>query len=815
MEERRPRERELVLSPNEYAYVLDTTKGHINCYVGPNKTSLAQTDELVVFNPLTKRFDRVSEMSAAVQLFATAPAGWYLVLKNPAPDNHQPSPGVAAGSPDLRVGRKVIVQGPVSFALWPGQLAKVVAGHRLRSNQYLVVRCYDAEAAQQAAPDDAWMQGEKRIIKGTETSFYVPSTGLEVVPEGKRYVRDAVSLQRLEYCVLVAEDGRKRYVRGEAVVFPEPSQRFVSHGDASGVRRRSADPRVFKAIELNETTGIYVKVIAPYAGTDDETGEERSFVEGEELFVTGKNRLYFPREEHAIIRYGDDELHHAVAIPEGEGRYLLQRQTGSVSLVQGPRMLLPDPRREVIVRRVLTDRECLLMFPGNAEVLRLNRALREGRSTVAPRPRASETPEAVVGDEQAGAGGDQLLRKGYKQPRTLTLDTRKDGAVSIDIWAGFAVQIKNRVGDRRVVQGPATLLLGYTDTVEALTLSTGRPKSADRLLHTAFLQLSGNSVSDEVELVSQDLVRSRLSVRYRVAFEGGQPERWFAVDNYVQLLCDHASSKLKAMARRYVVHDLRAAVTDLVRDTLLGARAEDTDREGLVFEENGMRVYDIEVLEHTILDDDVRSLLADAELSAVQRSVEVAAKESQLAGERRAEAIERALLAERQQTSLLRLQLQTERAAREHEAEAEAQARLSAVMELERSRERRDAALLGEVRAQKLQTELAAHEAQLKRRTDLQALELARLRADVEGAVQKAQAFSPHLVDALHRLGDEALLGNLSANFSELAAVEGRGLLETARKFLDFVPSTMMPTLSAGTSGADLSLEARDRDPDA
>ena len=35
-DQRRPSERELVLAPNEYAYVLDTTKGHINCYVGPN-----------------------------------------------------------------------------------------------------------------------------------------------------------------------------------------------------------------------------------------------------------------------------------------------------------------------------------------------------------------------------------------------------------------------------------------------------------------------------------------------------------------------------------------------------------------------------------------------------------------------------------------------------------------------------------------------------------------------------------------------------------------------------------------------------------
>ena len=39
-----------MLAPNEYAFVLDTTKGHVNCYVGPNKTSLAQTDQPVRFD---------------------------------------------------------------------------------------------------------------------------------------------------------------------------------------------------------------------------------------------------------------------------------------------------------------------------------------------------------------------------------------------------------------------------------------------------------------------------------------------------------------------------------------------------------------------------------------------------------------------------------------------------------------------------------------------------------------------------------------------------------------------------------------------
>lgn len=63
----------------------------------------------------------------------------------------------------------------------------------------------------------------------------------------------------------------------------------------------------------------------------------------------------------------------------------------------------------------------------------------------------------------------------------------------------------------------------------------------------------------------------------------------------------------------------------------------------------------------------------------------------------------------------------------------------------------------------------------------------------------QAEAFSPQLVAALTRLGDTQLLSALSENFGELAAVEGKGLLEVAKKFLDFnATAAVIPTLKNG-----------------
>ena len=813
VEERRPRERELVLAPNEYAYVLDTTKGHINSYVGPNKTSLAQTDQPVVFNPLTKRFDYASEIELATQLFATAPAGWYMVLKNPARDGGHPKPGLAAAGIDLEVGRKVVLHGPASFALWPGQMAKVIAGHRLRSNQYLVIHIYDAALANAApaavlgtrAPATAAREGagapttpavpaipaipavtfepgEKRIIRGSEVTSYLPPNGVEVIPDASgAYVRDAITLQRLEYCVLVGEDGKKKPVRGEAVVFPAPDQRFL---EENGNRK-------FRAIELSEITGLHVKVIAPYV---DEDGVART--EGEELFITGKNKLWFPREEHAIVRSsGPSELHHAIAIPAGEGRYVLNRLSGDIALLKGPLMFLPDPRREVITRRVLTDRECSLMYPGNEDALAHNRGHRRGApAPVVPMKRDAVPAPPALKEPSSRDGVDSFARS-FTAPRQIVLDGKFEGAASVDVWSGYAVQLVDKSGGRRIVRGPTSVLLEYDESLEALTLSTGTPKSTQRLLPTAYLKIAGNQVSDRIDVMSSDLVRAAVSVKYRVSFEG-EPghEKWFHVDNYVKLLCDHAGSLVRATARRTPIRKLRTEVAELVRDTLLGKKGEGP-RSGLTFAENGMRVVDVEVLDLDVVDDAVNLLLEDAQLAAIRGAISVAERESALADRRRIEDIEQELARAEHETRALKAELDAEREARAAALEEQRLVQRAQLLQHKRDAELRDAEQESLVKIKKLEVREREVSADLGERERRQLIDLALMREQVEAAVRQGAAFSPELIAAVTRLGDSQLLSALSANFGELAAVEGRGLLETARKFLDFVPSTSLQML--------------------
>ena len=635
-------QKDLVLSINEYAYVLDETKGHVVCWVGPSKTSLSNSDKLVRFNTKTKTFDRCG-YSEVVNLFATAPENWYIILKNPAEGNKHPKPGANNLPDDVKIGQKINVRGPVSFALYPGQMAKVVKGHSLRSNQYLLARVYEADAASQSQGEmldaegnkietkgNTYVNGQILVIKGTEVSFYIPPTGIEVIPlnndDKKGYVRDAVTLERLEYCILKDEDGNKRYVHGPAVVFPEPTETFVNSPKGGCI---------FRAIELSKITGIYVKVIAEYKDSDGTVHPV-----GEELFITGDDTMiYYPRPEHAIINYDNKITHHAIAIPEGEGRYIMNRLTGEITTVKGPAMYLPDPRTEVVVKRKLTQRQCELWFPGNYAALEYNLGLSEKSVEKGLKNidldsfsfMASTSLDSTLANLEAKAN----ISRGtsYTKPRTITLDNKFDGVVSVDVWTGYAVNVISKSGERKVVCGPQTILLDYDQTFEELQMSTGKPKTTDNLIKTVFLRHENNKVSDLVDVETKDFVNCRIKVSYCVDFQKEHMDKWFNVENYVKYMCDRIRSEMKRVAKQYTIEEFYQNYSEIMRAVAIDSGCEtdgEAGKKGRFFPENGMLVHDCEVLSISV-DSDIEDMLIAHQQEMIAQSLKLSDAEKRVA----------------------------------------------------------------------------------------------------------------------------------------------------------------------------------------
>ena len=806
-------QKDLVLSINEYAYVLDETKGHVVCWVGPSKTSLSNSDKLVRFNTYSKSFERCS-YDSAINLFATAPENWYIILKNPVDGNKHPKPGANNLPEDVHVGRKVNVRGPVSFALYPGQMAKVVRGHALRSNQYLLARVYEAESASQSQGEmldaegkkietkNTYVNGQILVIKGTEVSFYIPPTGIEVIPidndDSKGYVREAVTLERLEYCILKDEDGNKRYVHGPKVVFPKPTETFVTSPKGG---------YIFRAIELSKISGIYVKVIAEYS-------DDKKIVHpvGEELFITGNDQMiYYPRPEHAIISYDNKLLHHAIAIPEGEGRYIMDRMSGEIKTVKGPAMYLPDPRTEVVVKRKLTQSQCELWFPGNRAVMEYNVGLNEKYVEKSMSQlnldsltaySCSNSTSSTLANLEANAN----ISRGtsYTKPRTITLDNKLDGVVSIDVWTGYAINVISKDGTREVICGPQTVLLDYDQTLESLELSTGNPKTTDRLIKTAYLRHENNKVSDTIRVETKDFVKAAIRVSYCVDFDEKYMDKWFAVDNYVKYLCDRVRSLLKREVKNYTISDFYQNYSDIVRNVTLGIKAENDGSERAVhdghrfFSENGMFIHDVEVLGLDV-ERAIEAMLLDKQHEMIRKTLELAD------AEREAEIAEALQVAEqkkqelRTQTLLNKMELQQKEATYKLEIQAQI-ARQQEAEELAKKQAEKDMQpMLDAINEATINRVNANHAATLQR----EAAELAQKEAheaslaEIEAAKQAAYAetvkqimgsITPDLIAALETGGKCDLMAALAEHMSPYAIANGEGVVETTDRLLRGMP---------------------------
>ena len=805
------RQKDLVLAPNEFCLLQSKTNGVIKTCTGPIMMTISQQEALVVFDSKTKKFKELSNFDHAKQLFVNAPENWYVILKNPTANGSYPEMGKSMIAPELNIGQKVNIRGPVSFSLFPGQMAKVIRGHALRTNQYLLARVYEANAASQnqgemldtegkviEKKNETYVNGQILVIKGTEVSFYIPPTGIEVIAvdndPNKGYVREAVTLERLEYCILKDEDGNKRYCHGPEVVFPKPTESFVTSPKGG---------YVFRAIELSPISGIYVKVIAEYKDTDKE-GNEVIHPIGEELFITGNDQMiYYPRPEHAVINYDNKMMHHAIAIPEGEGRYIMDRLSGVIKTVKGPAMYLPDPRTEVVVKRKLSAKQCELWYPGNADALAYNINLSEKAVEKATKKNvdldmfafsALTSMDSTLANLEAKAN----ISRGtsYTKPRTITLDNKFEGVVSIDVWTGYAVNVISKDGTRKIVRGPQTILLDYDQTLEVLELSTGRPKTTDNLIKTVFLRHENNKVSDIINVETKDFIKAAIKVSYCVDFDPSCMDKWFSVENYVKFMCDKERALIKRAAKEYTIEEFWANYNDIVRDVAI-AKSEDNSK-GLFFPENGMRVSDCEVLSISV-EKSIENLLIAHQHDAVKKNLELASANKQ------AEVAEAMSIAEKAMAALESEKLRNKMALQEAEAtqKLEIQAKINRQNEAEKlaaKQAEKDMQVVIDAIAEASRARKALEfEQALAQESEQKALSVRHEKelADIEKAKNEAYAetvakimasITPGLVEAITIGGKAELTETLAKHMSPYAMAKGESVVETTQKLLNGLP---------------------------
>jgi hypothetical protein len=670
MAERDIRERDILVASNEYAYVQDLTKGDIVLYVGPTKISLSNTERLVEYK--NDRFVPVgaADCTLGVSAFVSASSSQYIILENPPKDpTAKPLKGSNA-TVELVNGRKVVVPGPATFPLWPGQRAKVVAGHALREDEYLIVRVYEKVDGLPHAI------GTELLIEGSAIGFYVPRTGLEVVPTERGYVR--------------------------------------------------------KAWRLKRGLGLHLRVIKPFAAKEGGAIPPGSYVAGQEILVKDREGFFFPSETVEIV--GTVQ---SIPLGEREGIYVRHLETGRIGLVVGPCNYLPDPTREELVRRPLdAERQALYGL-------------------------SRHDPER---------------------------------AVAVHVPPGFAVLVTGKKS-RQVVVGPEIRILAHDEELEVLRLSTGTPKSDERLLATCFLQVEGNKISDVVRLRTADHVELEVRLAYRVSFvrKHGEPEKWFNVRNYVDLLCDHLRSLARAAARTVSIDRFHRDSAELLRSAILGEKKAEGPRAGRTFEENGAWVHDVEVLDATVLDADVLLLLAAAEERAIEAEVARRQEELRLESERLRASVD-AQVADAQIAAL----------AKAVELEGARRSVALATAESTAARARVERLGLAEAEAEALAVTGQARLALAEREA---ALERTQQDARVAAFEVQMRALAPELVATLKMLGNQQLAAALTKDLGPLAILGGESVAEVAERLLRSLPigtgeavQALLPRVSPGGS---------------
>jgi major vault protein len=917
------RSRKIPVTDRQFLWVQDDDKGEVTLHVGPTMVSPTAADRVVIDDGEGGfREDTSSKPQKMVELGDNQ----YAVLFNPLSEaeagtpNGRFRPGRNESRP-LKNGTRQMIPGPASYYLRPGQRADVRDAHELASNQYLVVKVYGevdrtapyyevtarsaaiiratAENLEDKALKPAGetkpvelKRGQLIVIRGLDTQFYIPPTGVDIVPDTSvdasgaaasaavarqllaqigeqvaeppkpapapqtmreaesniggfanmdrmaaeeqaypaeddfaplakgaprqqvpnaivnqsararhrkaapeapqaqmasgpgmaaqtpisppppadilsspalrralekearqaRLIRHAVVLGEKEYCVIIDADGKREIKVGPARVFPGPYDTFMTVGSRN---------RVYDAYELLPQRALWLRVIAPI--TRDELArklprgfktEKDQYHPGDELLLHGVSTFFVPFNEIEVLLpetgqavVGNDHERvfiEAIGIDQKSGIYVRDLATGEVRLVRGKQSYLVDPRKEVQITRSLPATDWNLWVAANEPHKRTN------------------TPVTT--------------------PWALSIQVPNNTAVLI-----------TAASSRRVVEGPCVELLGYEESLYAMSLSTGTPKQDSQLLRTCFLRTVGNRVSDVVVVETADFVKISVHVSYSVTFMAEHKDRWFNHENYIQVMVDHLRSLIRGRVRAMSLSSVWPQIHSMVRDTILGEKKEGQQRPGRVFAENGTIVTEVEVLSAAIEAREVADLMQRVQTQSVTLQIGDRQAQEQLASAKLHAEIDAQSqeLAERAQQRAAKLKelvrkLEHERAMAEMR-EAEMVYTMRQQLENARTEEELRARLAREAEAKTAELKLLSEDAQARAVAQrlLAAVQIEELvaRRDQElrliqgqsaATVAERQAVQQGLIEAMTALGDKLMLAETASNMNLVSLFKGK-----------------------------------------
>jgi hypothetical protein len=847
--------KELVLVNNEFAWVKDLSGGMIYVYLGPHKEPLS-VDSVIVIQNSNREFIPIGGDLLKGQTFTQALENQYVILHNPEILGTRPMTRGKNEAVQLQTGKSVVKRGPCEFPLWPGQQTEVVDGHRMTSNQFLRIRVEGEIAAADIKPlqdliMEDWLRpkpvqpevkgsstevdavyriprtseepetievkppeltiGSEWIVRGSRTKFFIPPTGVTVLPatdhvtrSNDPYVMNGVQLEADEFVTLKNRSGRISYVLGPTTVIPcedqvfstdtrgNPKYKATSIDEKSGVLLRTLVAMTQSEIQRRMGSDVRVQ-FTPIAGShedrdesedEDRSRDEKSLPPGTQLVVWRTKRLVFPADGIEITKKFE-----AIHILAGTARYVKNFLTGRTRIVQGECLYLADPRCEEFVTRDIPEDTLALWFPGS------------------------------------------------------TIDNYDSDLVPcITIPQGTAAMILKRGANaevRRTIVGYATYFLEWNETLCVMKLSAsrgGEAKSYKNAIRVCYLWMQGNRIND---VLTDGRTREdcQFEVQYTLSvdFDPDHKDSWFNVDDYVFLVCEEVRSRLRGGLLATSINDLSTNYVEIIRDIILGAKPVEPTKDsgndllivgskiaphrpGIQFPRFGATLVDININGFQILDPRLQDQLRRLQMSGIEESVKTRQAQTALEGQQRRSEIEREqAILQRDSTKFSQtIELETTTSiedTKRKKLEEEKQTKLaevasqkeSALAELDSSRETSEIADGISAARKKAQATIATIDAQVAELHKSSALlglmvtdkqkeidridAVDRMKAQAEAAATINESILPTISAHLEAIKDSIVGEKLVTAFGSVAHFRGMDVVELASQALSSLPS--------------------------
>ena len=347
----------------------------------------------------------------------------------------------------------------------------------------------------------------------------------------------------------------------------------------------------------------------------------------------------------------------------------------------------------------------------------------------------------------------------------------------------------SKTGNREIVVGPTTRLLNYDETLESMSLSTGRPKTTDNLLHTAYLRVENNKISDLINVQTKDYVDVQIKVSYCVDFLESHKDKWFNVENYIKYLCDRERSLLKREVKKYTIQEFYANSTDIVRKVVLnlseGKKKEkaESQREGRFFAENGMLVHDVEVLS-VMVERSVANIINEHQEEMIRKNLELTDAEARMAVVTKLAEVERTEIELKNKSNLYRLELnkteELEKLKNEQEIAEKKRAAEAAKKQAEVDLQK----MLDAIHAAELARTKARVDAEIERNKALSAIKEEEQKAYAAAVKDIMSSIEPGLIEALTAQANADMMGGLGKAIAPYAMAKDESVADAIHKIV-------------------------------